>query len=125
MKERNLKRRFTDFGIGVARFARTLPDDAIGYSAKMQLIRSATSVGANYREAQSARSKKEFTSKAQIALGEANECQHWLETVSGTSPNYANAAEELLLEAREITAILTVTVRTAKSRPSYRGSTDM
>lgn len=83
------------------------------------------SVGANYREAQSARSKKEFTSKAQIALGEVNECQHWLETASGTMSLYAETAEGLLLEAREITAILTVTVRTAKSRPSYRGTANI
>ncbi|MFV1980436.1 MAG: four helix bundle protein [Rhodothermia bacterium] len=125
MPDQNLKERFTDFGIDVTLFARTLPNDDAGRCIKGQLTRSAMSVGANYREAQSARSKKEFTSKVQIALGEANESQHWLETVIGILPLHAEKAEELLAEGREITAILTVTVQTAKSRPTYRGSTNI
>ena len=88
---------------------------------KRQLIRSATSVGANYREAQSARTKTEFTSKTQIALQEADESQHWLETVIGTLPHCNGGASVLLTEAREITAILSAAVQTAKSRPNFRG----
>ena len=121
MADRNLQRRFTDFGIAAIRFAKELPDEPTGYNSKRQLIKCATSVGANYREAQSSRTKAEFTSKAQISLQEANECQHWLETIITTLPRFAKTGNELLAETREITAILTATVRTAKSRPNYRG----
>jgi len=120
MAENNLKRRLTDFGIGAAQFARTLPNDEVGYTVKRQLIRSATSVGANYREACNARTKTEFTSKLQIALQESDECEHWLETIIGTMPTCTQEGRQVLNEAKEISAILAVSIRTAKSRPDYR-----
>ena len=91
----DLKKRITDFGIEVARFARTLPDDAIGYSVKRQMIRSAMSVGANYREACHARTKTEFTSKLQLSLQECDETDHWLETVLGTMPAFGRKPDRL------------------------------
>ncbi len=120
MADRNLKRRLTDFGIRAAQFARTLPNDEVGYTVKRQLIRSGMSVGANYREACNARTKTEFTSKLQITLQESDECEHWLETIVGTMPTFSPEGDELLDEAKEISAILAVSIRTAKSRPDYR-----
>jgi four helix bundle protein len=120
MPERDLKRRFTEFGIRAAQFARTLPDDEVGYSVKRQLVRSAMSIGANYREACNARTKTEFTSKLQIALQEADESEHWLESIIGTMPPFARDAKDLLDELGEIIAILAASIRTAKSRPDFR-----
>lgn len=120
MARQDLKGRLTDFGVDVALFARQLPDDVIGYHVKRQRVRSATSVGANYREACSARTKIEFASKVQIALQESDESEHWLELVCRTLPAFAEAGRKHLKEAKEISAILGASAKTAKSSPRRR-----
>jgi four helix bundle protein len=87
-----------------------------------QLLRSGTSVGANYRSACRARSRPDFISKASIALEEADESQYWMELLieSGTIPEKQLAA--LIKEADELVAILTVSVKTAKKNQSLAHS---
>ena len=82
-----------------------------------QLVRSATSVGANTSEALSAQSRADFVHKFEIALKEARETTYWLEVVKQAKlTEDTRALEELAKECGELTAILVASVRTAKAR---------
>lgn len=78
-----------------------------------QLVRSATSVGANYRAATRARSNKEFVSKINIVLEEIDECCFWLEIIKYKS--WHNVDYELK-EANELTAIFVSTLKTMNNK---------
>ncbi len=104
----NLKKRTKKFAVDVILFCNSLKvckaSDVITY----QLVKSATSTGANYRAACRARSKKEFFSKICIVVEEADESEYWLELINDT--NLSNDKNELLRlynEANEITKIMT------------------
>jgi four helix bundle protein len=81
-----------------------------------QIVRSVTSVGANYRSALRARSKPDFISKITIAEEEADETCYWLEMLIEIGVFSKNRLEPLLKEAQEITAILTTSGKTAKEK---------
>jgi four helix bundle protein len=70
-----------------------------------QVIRSATSVGANYIEANQASSKKDFRNKIRICQKEANETKHWLRMISITNPENKEECRKLWKEAHELTLI--------------------
>jgi four helix bundle protein len=80
-----------------------------------QLLRSATSVGANYRAACKARSRADFVSKITVAEEEADETQFWLELLLDYGKPDQRELISLLEEARELTAILTASGKTAKA----------
>lgn len=79
-----------------------------------QLVRSSTSVGANYEEAHGTGSKADFTNKLQIALKEARETRYWLSVVleAGLAPEFS--LETLVDEANQLCAILGKSVATAR-----------
>lgn len=81
-----------------------------------QYLRSATSIGANVREAQHAQSKKDFISKMSIALKEANESEYWLKLLKESSNNSYNCndIDNLLKECTEINKILFSLIKTSK-----------
>lgn len=83
-----------------------------------QIVRSGTSVAANYRAAGKGRSKAEFIAKLGVAEEEADETQFWLEMIieSGTMP--ATRLQPLLVEARELTAIIAASRKTAAKNKS-------
>jgi four helix bundle protein len=81
-----------------------------------QLIRSGTSVGANYRAACRARSRADFISKIGVVEEEADETLYWLELLLAAKIGERKPAEDLLGEASELVAIFTATDRTAKMR---------
>lgn len=72
--EKDLKARTKKFAVGIIELIETLPLSITGKSIANQLVRSGTSVGANYRAACRARSKKEFVAKLGIVLEEVDEC---------------------------------------------------
>jgi four helix bundle protein len=76
-----LEKRTRDFGIRIIRLSTALPDTPEGREIRRQITKSGTSVGANYREANRARSKADFKSKIKICQGEASETQYWLEVI--------------------------------------------
>ncbi len=80
-----------------------------------QLLRSGTSVGANYRAACRARSRADFASKACIAIEEADETMYWLDLLleAGLAPK--ERLSTLMTEANELIAILTASVKTARA----------
>jgi len=85
MDRRDLERRTLAFAVDVIRFVNTFgkskPADVISY----QLLKSGTSVGANYREANRAESRKDFAHKIGLAEKECAETQYWLEICQGVS----------------------------------------
>lgn len=77
-KTYDLEERTAKFGESIIRFCRILNKDAVSLPLITQLVRSATSIGANYMEANSASSKKDFTNKIFICKKESQETKHWL-----------------------------------------------
>jgi len=115
-----LKTRTKIFVLSVIQLARKLPLNDLNFIIAKQILRSATSTGANYRSALRGKSTADFIAKLSIAEEEADECCYWLEILieSGIWKNHET--EILLNEARQIAAILTTSCRTAKSKISKK-----
>ena len=111
-----LKDRTKAFGIRVIKMVKEIKVGKVEDVLVRQIIRSATSIGANYRSALRARSKPDFISKITIAEEEADETCYWLEIMIEIEIFPKHRVEPLLQEAKEITAILTTAGRTAKKR---------
>ena len=103
----DLEERTFVFAKAVRIFAKTLPRTIANIEDVKQLIRSSGSVGANYREANEALSKKDFSVRIRVSRKEAKECSYWLRLIrdTNTMPN-AGEADRLLREADELTKIL-------------------
>ena len=78
---KELENRTRDFAVNIISLSRTLPNTPEGKIIRTQLTKSGTSIGANYREANRARSKADFKNKIKICEGEASETQYWLEII--------------------------------------------
>jgi four helix bundle protein len=78
---RLLEQRTRDFAVRIVRLSTTLPDTPEGREIRKQITKSGTSIGANYREANRARSRADFKSKIKICQSEASETQYWLEII--------------------------------------------
>jgi len=106
MDKRELQDRTKQFALRVLNLVDALPRTADGRAISMQLVRAATSVGANYRGACRARSRAEFAAKLGVAVEEADESLYWLELVRDGKLPSENKVSHLLKEADELTAIL-------------------
>lgn len=115
MNQGELKTRTKRFGLGVMTLVDDLPRTAAGRAIGNQLIRSGTSVGANYRAACRGRSKAEFISKLGIVIEEADESAFWLELIAESGMLPSNEVLPLHREAEELTAIFAASARTAKA----------
>jgi len=109
-----LKKRTKKFALGVIKFVSELPNKRAVNIVTHQLIRSATSVGSNYRAACRARSKSEFISKISIVEEESDESLYWLEILSESRLASGLELERLTKEADELTAIFVSTRKSAK-----------
>jgi four helix bundle protein len=112
-----LKTRTRDFSLRVIRFYATLTRSTEAQILGKQLLRSATSVGAQYREAQRAKSDADFISKVEVSLQEAEETLYWLELLQGAHIGSAPEIEYLQNETNELIAMLVTVVRRVKERP--------
>ena len=106
MDKRELQSRTKQFALRVLNLIDVLPRTAAGRAISNQLVRAATSVGANYRSACRARSRAEFAAKLGVAVEEADESLYWLELVRDGKLVPENKLSLLLKEADELTAIL-------------------
>ncbi|OHA74110.1 MAG: four helix bundle protein [Candidatus Wildermuthbacteria bacterium RIFCSPLOWO2_01_FULL_48_29] len=104
-KKYDLEERTARFGEDTIMFAKTLEKDVIMMPLISQLVRAATSVGANYMEANQASSKRDFRNKIYICKKEANETKHWLRMISKASPAKADDCRKFWKEAHELTLI--------------------
>lgn len=111
-----LKSRTKNFGLRVMKLIEALPNSINGKVVANQLVRSATSVGANYRAVCRARSRAEFNSKLRIVIEEADECCYWLEIIIESKLIGEKKVESLLKEANELTAIFVTSSKTSNSK---------
>jgi len=102
----DLEERTARFGEAVLAFARTLRADAVMHPLISQLVRSGTSVGANYSEADEASSRKDFRYRIALCKREVKETKHWLRMISTAAPDSKGQARTLWREARELQLIL-------------------
>jgi four helix bundle protein len=112
----HLKERTKRFAISVIRATQNMSRGWIYEILGKQLVRAATSVGANYRAACRERSKADFISKIGIVEEESDEVQYWLEILGSLGALRDQTIRPLYQEARELTAIFTASKRTAKSQ---------
>ena len=78
---KKIENRTREFTVRIVRLSRTLPNTPEGRVTRTQMTKSGSSIGANYREANRARSKADFRNKIKICESEASETQYWLEVV--------------------------------------------
>ena len=78
---KQLEKRTRKFAVKIIRLSTKLPNTPEGWVIRNQITKSGTSVGANYREANRARSKADFKNKIDICESEASETQYWLEVI--------------------------------------------
>src|SRR5215467_13754792 len=110
----DLKARTKSFAILIVRLYRALPRSTDAQVLGKQLLRSGTSVAANYRAACRSRSKAEFISKMSVVLEEADETAFWLELMAETGTVDGERTKALLRETNELAAIFEASIRTAK-----------
>ncbi len=116
MNASELKQRTKQFALRVMKLVDSLPTTRSGHAIANQLVRSGTSVGANYRASCRARSKAEFIAKIGVVEEEADECGFWLELIVEGGLLPAPKASALLQEAGELTAIMAASRISASRR---------
>ncbi len=117
-KSRDLRARSFEFTVAIVRFCRSsLIGDPIVRRLAFQLVDSAGSVGANLEESGAGQTKPDFIAKQCIALKEARESHFWLRVIAATYPPAATQIQPYLEEAYELIAMITASIRTAKSNP--------
>lgn len=114
MNSEELKQRTKQFALNVINFVQSLPKTRTNDIIGNQLLRSATSVGSNYRSACRARSKADFISKITIVEEEADESRYWLELIQESGALNDGSLKTLIKEADELTAIFTSAGKTAR-----------
>src|SRR6266496_1666751 len=118
MDKRELQSRTKRFALRVLKLVDALPRSTAGRAISNQLVRSATSVGANYRAACRARSRAEFAAKLGTVLEEADESLYWLKLIREGKLIAESKLSLLLKEAAELTAILAAGRKSAAANTS-------
>jgi len=112
--------RTKSFSLRILKLVDQLPRTTSGRAIGNQLVRSGTSIGANYRAACRSRSRAEFAAKLGVEAEEADETVYWLELVCDGNLIPANKLTELLREADELTAIFTAGRRTSSKNQTSK-----
>jgi four helix bundle protein len=112
----DLKTRTKAFALRVIRLYSALPQTTVGQVIGKQLLRSATSVGAHYREGIRSRSNAEFISKLEVGLQELEETSYWLELLGESGTLKPERLADLQKEADELAAILVTCIKNTKER---------
>lgn len=107
----DLEERTATFGEAIIEFTKSIPKNETTRPLISQIIRSATSVGANYCEADSAFTKKEFYHRIAISRKEARETKHWLRMFVTALPELKEPARKLWSEANELMLIFSAILR--------------
>ena len=116
-EQRNdLRERTTDFALRIVNMYSSLPKSTVAQTLGKQALRSVTSVGAQYREGQRAKSDADFINKLESVLQEADETAYWLELLVRAKIVPASKLESLRKEIDEIIAILVTIVTKVKKR---------
>jgi len=114
MNKEELEQRTKKFAMQIIKYISSLPKGTVPHVLGSQLLRSGTSIGANYREANRAESRKDFIHKIGIVEKEASETQYWLDLMIEAGVGNNNDCKLLLGEASELLAIFTATGKSCK-----------
>ena len=114
-KHQELRERTKKFALRIIRMSEVLPHTRTANVIANQILRSATSITANYRAAGRSRSKAEFIAKIGVVVEEADETLCWLEFLSESNLVPANKLKDLLTEANELVAIFVASRKTVRA----------
>ena len=123
MDKYELERRTKKFAVDVIRFVAKFDRTAVARVITSQLLKSATSIGANYREANRSLSRREFTHKVTLVEKEASETEYWLEICLDVKIGSQETTANLLNECRELVAIFTSIGRSMRANDRRTGTT--
>lgn len=115
-KKYDLIERTAKFGEDIIEFAKKFKRDEINRSLISQVVRSGTSMGANYMEADGAESKKDFQHKIALCKKESKETTHWLRMIAKANPDKIQDCRKLWQEAQELTLIFSAIIRSSKKK---------
>lgn len=110
----DLEERTAKFGEAIIQFAKKIPQNGITFPLIGQLVKSGTSVGANYCEADCAETKKDFAHKLGISKKEASETKHWLRMIVQAVQERRDDAQKLWQEAHELQLIFITIIHKAR-----------
>ena len=119
-RQASLRERTTDYARRIIRLYRNLPRDEVAQTLGRQLLRSGTSIGANYREAARGRSTPEFIAKAGDSLRELDESAYWLELLTEEAGLPAARLTSLRQETDELIATFVTVLLNAKKGQQAR-----
>src|SRR5437764_10882437 len=114
-KHQELRKRTKDFALRIIRMSEAMPTTRAANVINSQILRSATSMAANYRAVGLARSKAEFIAKLGIVVEEADETVFWLELLADSGIVNPSKLDALMTEAKALVAIFVASRRTAKA----------
>ncbi len=114
MDSNDLRNRTKKFALRIIKLVSALPRNRLGEVLGRQTLKSGTSIGANYREALRASSRRHFVTTLEIAIREGEETIYWLELLAESNTLEPSRLSDLTRECDELVAILTATVRTIK-----------
>lgn len=114
-KKFDLEERTAVFGEDAIEFAKLIPRSPIDDPLITQFVKAGTSMGANYCEADSAESRKDFEHKIGICKKESKETRYWLRMIAKAVPELQDKARELWKESNELLLIFSAIIRTSKS----------
>lgn len=112
MNQIEFKRRTKQLGLAVIRMTEKFPGTRLAWVVKDQILRSALSVGANYRAVCRAKSDKDFINKMRIVEEEADETAYWLEIIEESDLLKSDDLRELKREVNELMAMVVASIRT-------------
>jgi len=115
-----LQERTKELALRIIRVVDALPRTTAGRVIGNQLLRSGTSIGANYRAACRARSKVEFRAKLGICIEEADETIYWLEILGKSGIDQEKLLEALIKETDELVAMLVASVKKVSASPNFK-----
>ena len=121
MKKEDLQNRTKQFAIAIIKLTESFPNNRLGWTFTDQIFRSSTSVAANYRAVCRAKSDKDFISKMETVIEEADETLFWLEMIEETEIRiddlgFRNEVINLKSEANQLISIFVTSVKTIKNR---------
>ena len=112
MNQIEFKRRTKQLGLAVIRMTEKFPETRLAWVVKDQILRSALSVGANYRAVCRAISDKDFINKMRIVEEEADETAYWLDIIEDSDLLKSDDLRELKREVNELVAMVVASIRT-------------
>ncbi len=116
MDEQEFKKRTKELALRIIKLVSCLPKNTVSDVIGKQLIRSGTSVGANYRSACRARSTADLIAKLRIVEEEADECLYWMELIVEAKLVDASNLRSIMSETNEIVAMTVASIKTLMAR---------